>query len=222
MHNRLLAVLFVSLSMTISVKSQDPLRFQEEIDKLASIEYPDLNNDSLLLFTGSSSIKMWKTLQDYFENYYTINNGFGGSQMSDLLHFSDVLIDPFDPKFIFIYEGDNDIALGKTKKEIVKNTKKLLRKIKKKHPDTFIVLLAAKPSPLRWGFKTEYETLNRYFEKTAIRKKNIFYADVWTPMLDNKGEVMKELFIKDDLHMNEKGYIIWGKVLNDLINSIHE
>ena len=202
--------------------TQEAERFQSEVDKLIAIEHTVGDSDRVLLFTGSSSIRMWKTLQDYFEGYYTINNGFGGSHMSDLLFYSEDLVHVFNPEMIFIYEGDNDIAAGKNKKEIAKSTKRLLKEIKKKHPGTTVVLIAAKPSPLRWDFKKEYEDLNAYFEKLASRKKNIYYADVWDPMLDDKGMVIKELFIEDDLHMNEDGYIIWGKVLNDLLKNINE
>jgi lysophospholipase L1-like esterase len=43
------------------------------------------------------------------------------------------------------------------------------------------------------------------------------YVDVWTPMLDANGEVQKDIFISDGLHMNKKGYDIWGQVFKPYI-----
>lgn len=215
------SIFFVLLLVSILAKSQDPTRFQSEIDKLTTTKHLLTDSNDVLLFTGSSSIRMWKTLQNYFGDYYTINNGFGGSHMSDLLYYSNELIHSYESEIIFLYEGDNDIAARKGKKEILKSTKKLLKEIKKKHPESSIVLIAAKPSPSRWQFKEEYEELNSSFAKLA-KKKRVYYADVWTPMLDNKGTVLKDIFIEDQLHMNKAGYDIWGKVINDLLKKIYE
>ena len=43
--------------------------------------------------------------------------------------------------------------------------------------------------------------------------KKVSYADVWTPMLDSNGEVFKDIFLQDGLHLNEKGYKIWAKAI---------
>jgi lysophospholipase L1-like esterase len=48
--------------------------------------------------------------------------------------------------------------------------------------------------------------------------KNFFYADVWTPMLDEKGELKRNLFLEDNLHMNRAGYDIWKKVIGQYLN----
>ena len=42
--------------------------------------------DSVILFIGSSSIRLWD-LDQYFPNYYGLNRGFGGAHISDMLHF---------------------------------------------------------------------------------------------------------------------------------------
>jgi lysophospholipase L1-like esterase len=38
----------------------------------------------------------------------------------------------------------------------------------------------------------------------------LVYLDVFTPMLGDDGKPRPELFLKDGLHMNEKGYEIWA------------
>lgn len=39
------------------------------------------------------------------------------------------------------------------------------------------------------------------------------YADLWKPMLNKDKEPMDDIFIQDNLHMNEKGYAIWAKTI---------
>ena len=73
--------------------------------------------ESTIVFTGSSSIRMWKDLQERFPDQQVLNTGFGGSQASDLLYFLDDLVLKYKPKTVFIYEGDNDISAKKDPKK---------------------------------------------------------------------------------------------------------
>ena len=38
-------------------------------------------------------------------------------------------------------------------------------------------------------------------------------------MLDNQGNVFKDVFIEDGLHMNKKGYDIWGNVIGEILKT---
>ncbi len=39
------------------------------------------------------------------------------------------------------------------------------------------------------------------------------FVDVFSPMLNEKGEPKAEIFLEDKLHLNEKGYAIWRRIL---------
>jgi lysophospholipase L1-like esterase len=192
---------------------QDPLRFEQEVEQIND-KYADvpLGND-LILFTGSSSIKMWKDLQDYFPDHHIINSGFGGSQTNDLLHFADELIIRYQPKKIFVYEGDNDISAGKPIEEILDNTHELVEKIKKQLPGATIYLISAKPSISRWHLKDRYMDLNQQFMDYSQSHDHVEYVDVWTVMLDKEGNPKADIFLEDNLHMNKAGYDLWSEVV---------
>ena len=123
----------------------------------------------------------------------------------------------YKPKQIFIYEGDNDISNGKTVEVIMADTEKLIAAIRRSLPNVPIVLISPKPSIARKQLKESYENLNKPFEQWARGKVNISFADVWTPMIAKSGEVKDDLFLKDDLHMNDQGYKIWKKVLKPFL-----
>jgi len=42
-------------------------------------------------------------------------------------------------------------------------------------------------------------------------------VNVWSPAIDSSGEVMKDIFLEDNLHMNAKGYAIWKKAIEPFL-----
>lgn len=211
--------LFCFLCFTVFVQAQDAKRFADEVDAIQK-KYDTLWDASkeTIVFTGSSSVRIWHDLQERFPNHHIVNSGFGGSQASDLLAYTHELVLRYKPKKVFIYEGDNDIAEGKESKEITTDLLAIIEKIRTQNPSVKIVLIAAKPSIARWDLKRSYKRLNRKFKKLSRKDADLAYADVWKPMLIN-GHVMTDLFIEDGLHMNAKGYAIWYDVLKEFIEN---
>lgn len=206
----------ISLFLFAAQSSQDPNRFRQEVDKLIATNQ-SVSREKLIMFTGSSSIKMWNNLKESFPKHNVVNMGFGGSDMSELLYFTDELITPFAPKQVFIYEGDNDIAKGKKADEILASADSIVDKIRQKLPDVPLVFISAKPSVRRWELRTEYQDYNKALKAWTQKQKNVRFADVWTPMLKKDGNVRDDLFLEDKLHMNEKGYQIWQQVLRKFL-----
>ena len=209
-------LLFLVFGIFIS-NAQDPNRFKDQVDELCNKEYNFSPNKKLAVFAGSSSIRMWKDVQDYFPNYNVINNGFGGSHFSDLIFYYDKLILKQKPDILFIYEGDNDIAGNKKPGLVKRQAKELYKKIRMDLPSTEIVFISPKPSIARVNLRKEYEKLNKRLNKYCNRNENLEFADVWYPMLDENGNVFQDIFIGDGLHMNKKGYDIWGKVISQYL-----
>ncbi len=201
----------------IGALAQDDSRFQEEI--LAIQEKYEAIWDSskeTIVFTGSSSIRTWKNLQEIFPEYQIVNSGFGGSQATDLLAYADELILQYNPQKVFIYEGDNDINDYKKPREIISVTKEIISKIKNAKPSTQIIIISAKPSLARWDLKGKYKRLNRKFKRLCKRDQNLDYAYIWDIMLDGK-KLRKDIFIEDGLHMNEKGYELWYQIIRNYV-----
>lgn len=205
------AVLFTQLH------AQDPLRFQQEIEAF-KIADDTTDYDDVILFTGSSSVRFWRSLEEDFPNVNVLNRGFGGSHFSDLIYFSDQLILQYLPKKIFIYEGDNDIAAGKSVDSIFMDAEYLIKKIRRTLPDAEIHFIAPKPSVARWELKDLYLTLIDKFRVWSAKDPKLYFVDVWTPMCDENGNVFTDIFITDNLHMNAKGYDIWEKVVRPYLD----
>ena len=204
--------IFLFVGIINSSVGQDPKRFAEDIKKFEELD-KQKPSEGDILFVGSSSIRFWTTLQQDFPDYEVLNRGFGGSHMSDLLHYLDELVLKHKPRKVFIYEGDNDINDKEDSNAILKEAKEIVQKIHQELPNTKIIFISAKPSIARWNLKNQYLQLNYRLQSYANQYSYLDYIDVWTPMLDSRGNPMTDIFIEDNLHMNAKGYAIWQKVI---------
>ena len=164
------------------------------------------------VFVGSSSIRFWDKLPALFPELQIVNSGFGGSMASDLLAYLDELVLDYKPKKVFIYEGDNDIFERKSPAKVVRQTRRIIRRIQKNNGPTPIVVIGAKPSIVRWHLKKRYEKLNRKLNAYCSETMLVTYMHVWDAMLDGEG-IREEIFLEDGLHMNEQGYAIWEHIL---------
>lgn len=214
----LLALLCV-LSFYVNGFMQEELKWKEEVDRLKLIEHKEKSDaKGLIVLTGSSSARLWKNAQATFPKFDLINNGFGGSQMFELLYFLDDLVIQYKPDIVLIYEGDNDISAGKTTSEIMASTMQVVHKLKEELAEVQIYLISPKPSLSRWELAMKYIDLNKNLESFCNETEKVSFIDVWTPMLNEKGSPIEDIFVEDGLHMNEKGYEIWKNTIGPVIN----
>ncbi len=164
------------------------------------------------LFIGSSSVRMWK-LNPGFPDRVCINRGFGGSQMGDAAKYVERIVIPCKPKVVVLYSGDNDIASGKTPEAVRDAYKSFRDQLHKQRPETKLVLISIKPSPSRWKLREKALEANRLLREETMQGPNQSFVDVWPAMLNADGLPREDLFLKDQLHMNEAGYQIWNRLI---------
>lgn len=199
--------------------AQSEITFANEVNAITA-KYDTIwdTNRETIVFTGSSSVRLWKKLEEEFPDHQILNSGFGGSQASDLLYFINELVLSYNPKKVFIYEGDNDLWAKKRPNQVLDTTEEIIRRIKANSPSTQIILIAAKPSISRWEIRRKYKKLNRKFERLSKKDIQLDFVDVWHPMLNNR-KLMTDIFIEDGLHMNQKGYDIWYEAMKNFVNN---
>ncbi len=193
--------------------AHDPAQWEKEIaafERSDSLQPPVKKG---VLFVGSSSVRLWDDLPQRFPGQKTLNRGFGGSWLSDAVHYFDRIILPYEPKTIVVYSGENDIAGGKSARLLLKDFKKLLA-LKGKHlPGSRLIFISLKPSPSRFAKMKEMKKANHLISARMKKKKRAVFVDVFTPMLDAQGKPREELFRADRLHMNSSGYDLWTQIV---------
>lgn len=213
----LLFILFSTFQIIHQCFAQDKDQFKKEVELLSQKYQQVVWEKGGVVFTGSSSIRLWKTLEKDFPKANIINTGFGGSQTHHLIKYLDQLVLEFEPKKIFIYEGDNDINAGKPVRQILEEFFEIMEKVTAVVPDAQFYFISPKPSPSRWQKKGQYELFNEQMKKFAMNHSNANFIDIWTPMLAKDGKPKPELFLGDNLHMNDKGYAIWKKAVKPFL-----
>lgn len=191
----------------------DPELFKDEIVALEQKVKEWKNNDRLIVFYGSSSIRLWETLEEDLLPLNTINLGFGGSSFGYCLHYFDrIFTDSLKPAQVVIYAGDNDIGRGIPPENILDKFRKLSAKIREKHPFVKITFITIKPSPQRDQLMENTRLANDLIRKELKVLKRADMINVFDSMLDEKGKARPELYLEDQLHLNAEGYRIWKGV----------
>lgn len=206
-----LAVLISGAACSADVSDPDPARFAGEIEAFARWDSKNAAPANAFLFVGSSSIRGWSTA-DAFPGLPVVNRGFGGSELSDVIHYYERVIRPYTPIRIFLYAGDNDIAAGKSAHQVFEDYRELVGRVRSDLPESELVFLAIKPSKARWAKWPVMAEANRMIREYADGQENLGYVDVATPLLDENGEP-KDVYLADGLHLNARGYDLWQQAL---------
>ncbi|WEK37692.1 MAG: SGNH/GDSL hydrolase family protein [Candidatus Pseudobacter hemicellulosilyticus] len=167
----------------------------------------------IILFTGSSTIENWKSLQQDFPGRNVLNRGISGTKTSDLLAYADRVIKPYKAAQIFLYEGDNDIGYKLTPEQILEQFTKLFEKTRELHPKANIVFISIKPSPRRLKDSVAIQRSNALIQDYLRGQKNAGYADVYTAMLGPDGGLPPAYYREDGLHLTPEGYKVWTAVI---------
>ena len=188
--------------------------FWEDIQKFKKMDQLKPPPEQAILFVGSSSIRMWKDLDDAFPEHTVINRGFGGSTLVDLHRYLDDIVLPYNPSQIVIYSGENDLASdGLDPQQVLQQFDSVFTGIRKQMPQVPITYISIKPSFKRADYMPAIEEANALIKNYLKNKPNTQFVDVYHPMLDSNGKPRRDIFIADSLHMNEKGYQIWAEVI---------
>src|SRR5262249_23472080 len=82
-------------------------------------------------------------------------------------------------------------------------------------PQTQIVYISIKPSPLRAALLPQIRETNALIRDyaDADAHDDVEFVDVYSPMLDASGKPRAELFREDRLHLNAAGYALWKRII---------
>ncbi len=188
----------------------------EKLDKSES--YPN----NAILFTGSSSIRLWSTIQEDVAPWQVIQRGFGGSKYSDLAWYAERIITPHQYKALVVFVA-NDITGSpedKSPDEIIRLANHIVKVSRKHASDKPIFFIEITPTLSRWPSWEKIKAANEALRKYADSEENVYFIQTASHFLNENGEPRNELFMADKLHLNRDGYVIWGKVIKENLDKI--
>jgi lysophospholipase L1-like esterase len=206
---------FLMLTFALFFAQEKPMFWQDiQNFKKLNLENPPAKNAILLV--GSSSFTKWTDVANYFPDKTIINRGFGGSRLTDLNDYADDLLNPYQPKQIIIYCGENDFADNDKLKAdvVVERFKAFYKKIRTKFPKIEVDYISIKYSPSREKLWPQMKEPNKKIADFMKKQPNSAFIDITKVMQDANGNVRKDLFVEDMLHMTPEGYRLWTSVMN--------
>jgi lysophospholipase L1-like esterase len=176
---------------------------------------PPAPDATRVVFFGDSITDMWK-IDEYFSGKPYINRGIGGQTTPQMLvRFRQDVIG-LQPKVIVILAGTNDIAgnTGPMRLEDIEANYSTMAELARSHNIRVIfssVLPVNNYTPQSQEFFAQRSPqkilqLNRWL-KNYCAANGLIYLDYFTPMVDDKGLLKRDL-AQDGLHPNAMGYKI--------------
>jgi lysophospholipase L1-like esterase len=208
------AILVCVICLGTLAAAQQPA-FESEIAAFEKADRQNPPQPGAIVFTGSSSIRLWSTLAEDMKPLSVINRGFGGSQIADVNQFAARIVLPYRPRAVVFYAGDNDLAASppKSPEQVCDDFKKFVQIVHSPLPETRIYFVSIKPSIQRWTLWPNFQKANELIRKYVTSTPSVEFIDVTYAMLDAQGTPRADIFREDGLHLNEKGYAIWTAII---------
>ena len=192
--------------------------FEAEINAFEAGDKTNPPPKEAILFIGSSSIRLWKTLAQDFPRHKVINRGFGGSQIIDSVNYAERIVIPYHPKQVLLYAGGNDINAGKSPEQVFGDFKSFVQKVQAALPGMPIAYISSGPNPARWAQVEKVKKLNQLVADYVRENPSLTFINVFPNMLGEDGIPRPEIYAPDRLHMNEKGYELWTGIIRPYLN----
>ena len=166
-----------------------------------------------------------------------VNHGFGTSTSEEMLYYYDRMVRPWEPRALVVASFGNDGMYGYSPEETMNAIARMLHWARTDFPGIKLFLLEPHPTP-----KGKKETMpDKWNNGLHKRKKYIemlhIYAqthedtkviELWNqPELFETPEdvgdfrkVREDIFVADQVHPNQAGYDIFGKILRQALDEL--
>jgi lysophospholipase L1-like esterase len=151
----------------------------------------------VVMFVGSSSIRLWSTVAADFPGTPVINRGFGGSHIADSVYHFERLVAPHRPRLVVFYAGTNDVAAGKTPEAVAGDFRAFCDQLHAARPEARIIFISIQLSPARCQFRDKFALANTYIAAFCAADPRRRLLDTNAAMLTPDGHAHPELFQTD-------------------------
>jgi lysophospholipase L1-like esterase len=172
-----------------------------------------------VLFTGSSSITFWSSLERDMAPIPAVNRGFGGAKMADVVHYAERIVLPIHPRAVVLFAGTNDIAEPRpaTAQQVYEGYLAFVKIIQTALPGMPIYYVSITPTPLRWKLWPVVQEANRLIRVRTEADPRLRFIDIAGAFLGPDGRPDRHLFRSDRLHPNARGYEKWTALIKPVL-----
>ena len=158
----------------------------------------------------------------YFDEPGVFNFAFdGGTTQTTLARLDAAPLSAIDPKVAVVLIGTNNVSGGETPEQIVKGIETIENKLRSAFPGIHILQLALFPrgeSPDDPKRRIVNET-NRILRNQVADASDVTFLDLGPQFLRPDGTIPADI-MPDFLHVNPKGFEIWGKEMKPILDRL--
>lgn len=217
--SRRLATFLFFLTATLGLRIAAAATLEDEVLAFEAQDRASPPPTGSVVVTGSSSIRLWTTITTDLAPLGVIPRGFGGSTSDDLDYYLERLVLVYQPRAVAIYEGDNDIAAGRTPQQVADKMTTILARISARLPNARVYVISIKPSPLRWANWSLAVDANARLAALCATDARYVYVNVAPVLLGSNGQPRPEYYQADQLHLNAAGYAAWTSVVRPVLHA---
>lgn len=198
---------------------EDPLRWTADVEAL---EAEPAGPGHPVVFVGSSSIRLWETLERDMAPLPVLRRGFGGSRISDAVYWLDRLVTPHDPSVVVVFSGTNDLA-GDTPREpawVAARFDELVARLRDLGSGAPLVYIAISPTPARERHLDLVLETNALVRARCEASPGLHFVDTASALLDAEGRPDPRWFVEDRLHLNAEGYALWTATVRPVVERL--
>jgi lysophospholipase L1-like esterase len=188
--------------------------FEQEIAVLQRRSAQKKQQKNLVVFYGSSTIRLWDQLQKDFPAYHTLNLGFGGAFIHSLSSHFKTLFQGLQPKAIVLYLGGNDLSLGLSAREIIDQIRAFIEMVHRKFPSAIIFNISIKPSFERQELLELIQQINQGVLEISMQSPYFHQIKLYEALIDQNHQIRSDVLLQDGLHLNKLGYEILKSQVN--------
>lgn len=176
--------------------------------------YPNAPDDIIFLGNSITAGAHWSELLSLPQ---AKNRGISGDTTFGILERLHEVTEG-QPAQVFLLIGINDIAHNFPDEEIINNYETIIKRIQKESPKTQLVVQTILPVNSSFGKYERHYNKDEHIAKVNAGIKrlattyNLTLIDLHPLFLDNTGR-LKATYTNEGLHLNEKGYTHWAKIL---------
>ncbi|MBD2243161.1 SGNH/GDSL hydrolase family protein [Nostoc sp. FACHB-888] len=168
------------------------------------------NHLSILI---GDSLSMWFPREKLPAGKLWLNQGISGDTSSGVLKRLKAF-SATRPDVIYVMAGINDLRKGDSDDAILRNYRRIVRRLRQAHPQTQIIVQSILPTRLPKLSNSRIRQINTQLTLIA-KQEGANYLNIYSWFTDMEGNLRPEL-TTDGLHLSQEGYDVWRSALQQI------
>ena len=159
------------------------------------------------------SLSMWFPREKLPAGKLWLNQGISGDTSSGVLKRLGAF-SATRPNVIYVMAGINDLRKGSSDGIILRNYRRIVRRLRQTHPKAQIIVQSILPTRLAKFSNSRIRHINTQLTQ-IVKQEGANYLNIYSWFTDMEGNLRPEL-TTDGLHLSQEGYDVWRLALQQI------